>query len=904
MQVKIYQHYFNNFLFNPQYMDIIFPGHGYKDIFYNSQVPMLIIDIDAPAYTMLDVNDAYLFSTNTCREDLIGKSVFGVFPANPSDNISKNIERTIFSFEEAITNKRIHVMSNYRYDIPIPGTDNFEERYWTSSNTPVIDENGNVMYLIHSPQNVTELYKLQEREIAAIEAIKNQQLQLYSTFMQAPVGIAIFKGPSFVVDLINPPLCDLYGKTCDELMGKPIFETLSHAKGVGFEDLLENVMKTGEAFKGTSLTVPLMRNEVLETVHLNFVFEPFREADGTISGVIAIATEVTELVNAKIKIEEAEERARLAVDAVGLGTFDLDLLSDKIVTSELFAKIFGFKNPVSRKEYINVFHPEDISQRLEAHKMAFITGSLFYEARVIWNDQSVHWVRVEGKVFYNENNKAEKILGTLLDITEQKKSKEEQRKLISLVDNSVDLMSILNLNGINSYINEAGRNLLGFENEEQVSQIPVKELHAPEDFKQVEKEVIPSVMSTGRWAGTMMVRHLQTGEIFPVYNNCFRIDDPVSGNPLAVGAVMRDLRPELAAKKALADSEQLLRNITSATPTALWMSDKNGGINYVNQTWVEWTGRTYEDNIGAGWLENIMDEDRQKIAKKFITAINTTLGFEAEFRINHIDGTVHWCIASGQPQFDNDGSFAGFVGACVDITEQKNLQQQKDDFIAIASHELKTPVTSIKGYAQVLEKMLLKKGDVTEALMMNRMDAQIIRLTSLIGDLLDVTKINSGKLQFNDREFEFNPMVKELIEDLQRTTDQHTLVEDFGETGFVFGDKERISQVITNLISNAIKYSPASGKIIISTALQKNEVTLCVQDFGIGIPEDKLCKVFEQFYRVSGDMQHTFPGLGLGLYISSEIIKREGGRIWANSLEGKGSTFCFALPATTSTIKQ
>ncbi|HSN59789.1 MAG TPA: PAS domain S-box protein, partial [Ferruginibacter sp.] len=504
-------------------MDNVFPGHGYKDIFYHSQVPMLIIGIDAPAYTMLDVNDAYLSSTNTCREDLIGKPVFGVFPPNPVDSISKNIERTIFSFEEAITKKRIHVMSNYRYDIPIPGTDDFEERYWTTSNTPVVDENGNVMYLIHSPQNVTELIKLQDREIAAIEAIKNQQKQLYSTFMQAPVGIAIFKGPTFVVDLINPPLCDLYGKTCDELMGKPIFDTLSHAKGVGFEELLENVMKTGEGFKGTSLAVPLMRNAVLETVHLNFVYEPFREADGTITGVIAIATEVTELVNAKNKIEEAEARARLAVDAVGLGTFYLDLISGDMVTSDLFAKIFGFVKPVSRTEYITVIHPDDMPQRQEAHKQALITGSLLYEARVIWKDESVHWIRVEGKVYYDADNKAEKILGTLLDITEQKKAKEEQRKLISLVDNSVDLMSILNLNGINAYINEAGRNLLGFENEEQVSQIPVKELHAPEHFKQVEKEVIPSVMTTGRWAGTMMVRHLQTGEIFPVYNNCFRI---------------------------------------------------------------------------------------------------------------------------------------------------------------------------------------------------------------------------------------------------------------------------------------------------------------------------------------------------------------------------------------------
>jgi signal transduction histidine kinase len=230
------------------------------------------------------------------------------------------------------------------------------------------------------------------------------------------------------------------------------------------------------------------------------------------------------------------------------------------------------------------------------------------------------------------------------------------------------------------------------------------------------------------------------------------------------------------------------------------------------------------------------------------------------------------------------------------MTEQKNLQQQKDDFIGIASHELKTPVTSIKGYAQVLEKMLQKKGDVKEAMMMNRMDAQIRRLTNLIGDLLDVTKINSGKLQFNDEPFEFNEMVKELVEDLQRTTEQHRLVEELNETGLVFGDKERISQVITNLVTNAIKYSPGADKIIIHASTKNNEVVLCVEDYGIGIPADKLENVFEQFYRVSGDMQHTFPGLGLGLYISSEIIKREGGRIWVNSTEGKGSTFCFALP--------
>lgn len=188
--------------------------------------------------------------------------------------------------------------------------------------------------------------------------------------------------------------------------------------------------------------------------------------------------------------------------------------------------------------------------------------------------------------------------------------------------------------------------------------------------------------------------------------------------------------------------------------------------------------------------------------------------------------------------------------------------------------------------------------------MVKRMDGQLNRLTSLIGDLLDVTKINAGKLQFNDRDFDFNPLVEELVEDLQRTAINHTLIKKIGSTGIVFGDKERIGQVITNLITNAIKYSPKADQIIIQCEINTmNEVTVCVQDFGIGISRDDLEKVFEQFYRVSGDMQHTFPGLGLGLYISAEIIKREGGRIWVNSTEGEGSTFCFALPLKTNTHK-
>ncbi|RZL52081.1 MAG: HAMP domain-containing histidine kinase, partial [Pedobacter sp.] len=168
-------------------------------------------------------------------------------------------------------------------------------------------------------------------------------------------------------------------------------------------------------------------------------------------------------------------------------------------------------------------------------------------------------------------------------------------------------------------------------------------------------------------------------------------------------------------------------------------------------------------------------------------------------------------------------------------------------------------------------------------------------LTGLIGDLLDVTKIQSGKMTYNPVKFDFNLLAKEIIEEMQHTTTQHQIRFEFETDFIVNADKERIGQVITNFLSNAIKYSIDSQHIDVKSYRQNNEIILSVQDYGIGISKDLQHLIFDQFYRVGGNLQHTYPGLGLGLYISSEIIKNEGGRIWLDSDEGKGSTFYFAL---------
>lgn len=251
-----------------------------------------------------------------------------------------------------------------------------------------------------------------------------------------------------------------------------------------------------------------------------------------------------------------------------------------------------------------------------------------------------------------------------------------------------------------------------------------------------------------------------------------------------------------------------------------------------------------------------------------------------------------------------DGGMALSVIA-TDITLQKETQQhkkameQKDEFISIASHELKTPVTSIKGYVQLLRFNFQKEGNIAAAELLTKVDIQINKLTNLIGDLLDVKKIENGQLQYHEEYFDFNVLVNEIIEETERVLKKHTIVANLGESKLICGDRNKIGQVITNLLENAGKYSDSGSIISVQTSVKDDKIRLSIKDRGIGIPKNQLDKIFERFFRVHGETENTYSGLGLGLYISSEIIKRHCGTLGVESKEGKGSTFYFELPIST-----
>lgn len=239
-----------------------------------------------------------------------------------------------------------------------------------------------------------------------------------------------------------------------------------------------------------------------------------------------------------------------------------------------------------------------------------------------------------------------------------------------------------------------------------------------------------------------------------------------------------------------------------------------------------------------------------------------------------------------------------------ELTSQKDKVQQetlelvnkRDEFFSIASHELKTPVTSLKAYTQLLLMEAAKSGHDKREVMLGKMDAQINKLTSLINDLLDTSKLQNGQLVYNKQPFMFNDMVAEIVEEIQLTTSANQLIVKNKDKAQVNADRDRIGQVLSNLLINAIRYARNSKQIIIEVNKKGQQVICSVRDFGDGIKPDQQERIFERYYRVSGNNLHTYPGLGLGLYISKEIIERHDGKIWMQSENGSGSTFYFKLP--------
>ncbi|RZK76007.1 MAG: PAS domain S-box protein [Pedobacter sp.] len=294
-------------------------------------------------------------------------------------------------------------------------------------------------------------------------------------------------------------------------------------------------------------------------------------------------------------------------------------------------------------------------------------------------------------------------------------------------------------------------------------------------------------------------------------------------------------------------------------------------------------------------INQIHPDYRQQVAELVELTINEGGRFDTEYPIiGNIDGKTRWVRAIGEMQQRNGKEY--FTGVINEITEKKLDEIRKNDFIGMVSHELKTPLTSMKAYIQVLNYRLKNYEEEFVIKTLERADLQVNKMTTMINGFLNISRLESGKIDISLQNFDIAALLKEIEEETQGTISTHELLFSPSSEIFINADREKIAHVIHNLISNAVKYSAFGTKILINCDTLKDEVTVSVKDQGMGIRPSDAIYIFDRYYRVEGEHMHSISGFGIGLYLCAEIVKRHEGRIWLDSEYGVGSQFVFSLP--------
>ncbi|WP_183577846.1 ATP-binding protein [Mucilaginibacter sp. X5P1] len=348
---------------------------------------------------------------------------------------------------------------------------------------------------------------------------------------------------------------------------------------------------------------------------------------------------------------------------------------------------------------------------------------------------------------------------------------------------------------------------------------------------------------------------------------------------------------------ALTESEHRFRNMMETIPQIAWTNTADGEFIFYNQRWYDYTGLGQQQTNAAGLKSVIHPDDLKKSVAHFGMIRQAGDGGEFQLRGKREDGRYRWHLVRLMPIKDEKDQIQLWVGTATDIEELRLLQQQKDDFISIASHELKTPITSLKASLQLLNRMKESPSARMSPLIVQA-NKSLDKVNVLIEDLLNASKANDGQLHMNPKNFILSKVIIECCQYIH-TEGVYTIKIEGDMTVEVYADTSRIDQIVINFITNAIKYAPDSKEIIVYIERINGMAKVSVSDQGPGIPPEKLRFLFDRYYRVDNSgSQYT--GMGLGLYICAEIIKMHNGQIGVESEIGKGTTFWFTLPVAFS----
>ena len=496
-------------------------------------------------------------------------------------------------------------------------------------------------------------------------------------------------------------------------------------------------------------------------------------------------------------------------------------------------------------------------------------------------------------------------------------AEEFQGRLAAIVASSDDAIISKNLDGTIVTWNEGATRIFGYTPEEVIGKSIT--ILIPPDRLEEEPAILARLRAGQRVDHYQTVRVRKDGSLVDISLTISPVRN-AAGEIVGASKIARDITQQKRAEESLRVSNERFRLMADSAPVLIWIADHTKARNWFNKGWLDFTGRSPEDQAGFGWTQIVHEDDLAQCLQVYGEGFDSRQPFRSEYRLRRADDQARWVIEQANPLFEGaGGSFSGYIGSCVDITESKQLQSDreetlkaeraardeaervgrlKDEFLATVSHELRTPLNAVVGWATLLRRLEPGSADHSRGLETIERNARV--QGQIIADLLDMSRIISGKVQLDVQSTDLNDVINAALDAVKLSIEAKKLrlrVTLDGRAGRLRGDPGRLQQVFWNLLTNAVKFTPSGGRIDIVMERVNSHVEVSIDDSGIGIKPEFLAFVFDRFRQADSSTTRRHGGLGLGLSIVKHLVELHGGSVRVKSAgEGQGATFVVALP--------
>jgi len=655
--------------------------------------------------------------------------------------------------------------------------------------------------------------------------------QLLSILFRSPNATAVYTGDDITIITANEAMLNFWGKDRN-VIGQNLINVLPELSGQPFIDILKQVWKSGETYIAKDYPAIIEIDGELQHFYFDFEYKAICNDNGRTAYILHTASEVSERMEARKMVKEkSKAEQQLTQDLV-------DLNEEYIVTNE------------------ELLH---INAKLEAV-----------------NKELVYF-----------KNQLQEVNDTLV---------QSENRFRSLVEHSPVAMA--SLKGEDFTVDVVNGTILEIWGKDRsVVGLPLR-IALPELEKQPFLGILKEVYETGKefYGQELKVQLMVDENLTERYINF--VYKPISGTDgktTTILVVASDVTDQINARESVREINTRLEIAMDAS--SLGSTEVNlatGTMLSTDQFKRNYGFSPEEDFTYADLFEAIFPEHRERVRGLVQEAIRVNGIYKTEYPIKWRDGSQHWIEAHGRPRYDENGNADRMVGMTANITEKKLFEQRKDDFLSIASHELKTPITSLKASLQLLDRMKNKPFSETHIRLIEQSGKSVEKIVVLVDDLLNMSRLSEDQLKLEKTTFNLHDMLSMSCNHV-RMEGKYNLIIQGDQHLELYADEHRIDQVVINFVNNAVKYAPHSQQIHIITELLEGYVKVSVRDFGNGIDAKVLPNLFDRYFRVDHSGK-AYSGLGLGLYICSEIIRKHGGQIGAESVIGEGSTFWFTIP--------